>query len=456
MTVVAAPPTLVGEHRVLADLELVLDGVLEPGHVLGGPVAPDRSDPSAADRTGLLVPAPLVGPALEGGALVLVDEESTPLGRLTDLEAEPTRPAGDADAPVLLRGTLHRERRRESGAGRALALDPTRPLAPGTLLVVLARPALLADTARVVAAAEAGRVLLVVPDDASDTAGVPTAVLSAAAVRLAARLVDAGLAVDVATAPLARRGTADDARLVDRLAARLGAGARLVLTDDPGLDEAADGWQDVVRALDLGEPTPQLADEDRTGLTRWRRPRAQRGLVVFLTGFSGSGKSTVARALQDWLLEHTDRTVSLLDGDVVRRLLSSGLGFDRASRSTNIRRIGYVAAEVARHGGLAVCAPVAPYDVDRRAVRAMVEAAGGDLVLVHVATPLEECERRDLKGLYAKARAGLVPEFTGISDPYDVPTDADVTLDTTDTPTADAVALVVARLRAGGWIPEAP
>ena len=121
--------------------------------------------------------------------------------------------------------------------------------------------------------------------------------------------------------------------------------------------------------------------------------------------------------------------MSLLDGDDVRRLLSSGLGFDHAARDLNVRRIGYVGSEVARHGGLAICAPIAPYAESRAAVRAMVEPVG-DFVLVHVSTPLEECERRDLKGLYAKARAGLIPEFTGISDPYDVPTDADLVVDT--------------------------
>jgi sulfate adenylyltransferase len=164
-------------------------------------------------------------------------------------------------------------------------------------------------------------------------------------------------------------------------------------------------------------------------VARHRRAPADRGLVLFFTGLSGSGKSTVARAVAERL--EADRRVTLLDGDRVRRLLSSGLGFSRADRDTNVARIGFVAAEIARHGGVAVCAPIAPYASTRAAVRLMVAEADATFVLVHVATPLAECERRDRKGLYAKARAGLIPEFTGISDPYEEPDHADLVLDTT-------------------------
>lgn len=155
------------------------------------------------------------------------------------------------------------------------------------------------------------------------------------------------------------------------------------------------------------------------------------GLVLFFTGLSGSGKSTLAQALMDRVLEQGHRTVTSLDGDVVRRNLSAGLTFSKADRETNIRRIGWVAAEISRHGGLTVCSPIAPFDETRKQVRAMVEEAGGAFFLVHVATPLEECERRDRKGLYAKARRGEIPEFTGISSPYEEPEDAAVRVDTT-------------------------
>jgi sulfate adenylyltransferase len=180
-------------------------------------------------------------------------------------------------------------------------------------------------------------------------------------------------------------------------------------------------------------------------------PGAQ-GVVLFFTGLSGSGKSTVARAVMDHLLEEGARTITSLDGDVVRRNLSAGLTFSKEDRETNIRRIGWVAAEISRHGGLAVCSPIAPFDATRQQVRAMVEDAGGAFFLVHVATPLEECERRDRKGLYAKARAGLIPEFTGISDPYEAPTDADLAIDTTHVSVDDAVEQVLDLLRRRGLI----
>ncbi|MFD0736866.1 adenylyl-sulfate kinase [Planotetraspora mira] len=181
-------------------------------------------------------------------------------------------------------------------------------------------------------------------------------------------------------------------------------------------------------------------------------PPHRRGLVVFFTGLSGSGKSTVARGLRDTLLERGGRTVTYLDGDVVRRLLSAGLTFSREDRDLNIRRIGFVAAEVARHGGLAICAPIAPYASTRDEVRAMAEEVGADFLLIHVATPLEECERRDRKGLYAKARAGLIPEFTGISDPYEEPDDAELVLDTTGMTVERSVSTVLNLLTSGGWI----
>ena len=186
-------------------------------------------------------------------------------------------------------------------------------------------------------------------------------------------------------------------------------------------------------------------------LRRARPPRAARGLVVFCTGLSGSGKSTLARDLRDALLERGDRTVSLLDGDLLRRLLSAGLTFSREDRDLNIARIGFVAAEVARHGGIAICAPIAPYAAARARVRQLVSEVG-DFILVHVSTPLEVCEARDRKGLYAQARAGTITSFTGISDPYEEPRDADLTIDTSVTSRPEAVAAVLGYLTRGGWL----
>jgi sulfate adenylyltransferase len=178
------------------------------------------------------------------------------------------------------------------------------------------------------------------------------------------------------------------------------------------------------------------------------------GATVLFTGLSGSGKSTVAARLVRLLTERHRRTVTLLDGDVVRTHLSSELGFSRADRETNVRRIGWVAAEVTKHGGLAVAAPIAPYAATRAEVRTFVERAGGlgSFFLVHVSTPLEECERRDRKGLYAKARRGEILEFTGISDPYELPSDADLTIDTTYVSADDAAAQVLAALVQAGRV----
>ena len=159
------------------------------------------------------------------------------------------------------------------------------------------------------------------------------------------------------------------------------------------------------------------------------RPRREQGFTIFFTGLSGAGKSTIANALLVKFLESGGRPVTLLDGDLVRKNLSSELGFSREHRDLNIRRIGYVASEITKHGGVAVCAPIAPYQQTRQQVREMIQPHGG-FILVHVATPIEECERRDRKGLYAKARAGIVKEFTGVSDPYQPPADADIVLDT--------------------------
>ena len=166
--------------------------------------------------------------------------------------------------------------------------------------------------------------------------------------------------------------------------------------------------------------------------------REARGVVLMLTGLSGSGKSTIARAVRDHVVETSDQGVTLLDGDEVRRHLSAGLTFSAADRETNVRRIGWVAAEIAHHGGLVICSPIAPFAGTRAEVRRLVEGRGSRFVLVHVSTPLEECERRDRKGLYARARAGLIPEFTGISSPYEEPVDADLVIDTTDVSVAEA------------------
>ncbi|MEM6744801.1 MAG: bifunctional sulfate adenylyltransferase/adenylylsulfate kinase [Pseudomonadota bacterium] len=170
---------------------------------------------------------------------------------------------------------------------------------------------------------------------------------------------------------------------------------------------------------------PEVVEE----LRRTKPPRSEQGFTVFFTGLSGSGKSTIANALLVKLMELGGRPVTLLDGDVVRKHLSSELGFSKEHRDINIKRIGYVASEITKNGGIAICAPIAPYTATRRAVREMIESYGA-FVEVHVATSLEECERRDRKGLYKLAREGKIKEFTGISDPYEAPTAAELVVAT--------------------------
>jgi sulfate adenylyltransferase len=204
--------------------------------------------------------------------------------------------------------------------------------------------------------------------------------------------------------------------------------------------------------LNMGDDIPEwfTFPEVARQLRRTYRPRPEQGLAIFMTGLSGSGKSTIANALFIKLLEIGGRPVTVLDGDLVRKHLSSELGFSKEHRDINIRRIGFVAAEIAKNGGIALCAPIAPYDRVRKDVRAMVENGSG-FILVHIATPIEVCEQRDRKGLYAKARAGVIPSFTGISDPYETPTDAEITIDTTRVSVEEAADQILAYLHSEGY-----
>jgi sulfate adenylyltransferase len=192
---------------------------------------------------------------------------------------------------------------------------------------------------------------------------------------------------------------------------------------------------------------PEVVQE----LRRSYPPRHKQGLTIFFTGLSGSGKSTIANALITKFLEMGGRPVTLLDGDLVRKNLSSELGFSKEHRDINIRRIGYVASEITKNGGIAICAPIAPYEATRKAVRQMIEPFGG-FVLVHAATSIEVCEQRDRKGLYAKARAGIVKEFTGISDPYEAPTDAEVVIDTAKLSPEEAAQTILLHLEREGFV----
>jgi len=184
-------------------------------------------------------------------------------------------------------------------------------------------------------------------------------------------------------------------------------------------------------------------------LRRTAPPRSRQGFTVFFTGLSGSGKSTIANALMVKLMELGGRPVTLLDGDVVRKHLSSELGFSKEHRDINIRRIGYVASEITKNGGIAICAPIAPYARTRADVRAMIEQHGA-FIEVHVATPIEECEKRDRKGLYKLAREGKIKEFTGISDPYETPETPELRVETVSVTPDDCAQQVMLKLEAIG------
>ncbi|MDX1433169.1 MAG: bifunctional sulfate adenylyltransferase/adenylylsulfate kinase [Gammaproteobacteria bacterium] len=213
--------------------------------------------------------------------------------------------------------------------------------------------------------------------------------------------------------------------------------------------------EDLARRLARGEEIPDwfTFPEVLEELRRVYPPRHRQGITLFFTGLSGSGKSTLARIMYGKFIEEGKRPTTLLDGDIVRRNLSSELGFSRAHRDLNVRRIGFVAAEITKNGGVAICAPIAPYASTRRAVRELIEESGA-MIEIHVSTPLAVCEQRDRKGLYAKARKGLIPEFTGISDPYEVPEHPELRIDTSDMSPMEAAQEIFLYLLREGYLDD--
>ncbi len=386
---------------------------------------------------GVAVP-PEVAQALAGPQGVLLEDvEGTPVARVIRGGAvEPLRP--------FVHGPLRSRRRLPEESRRELAALEARAPALG---VLLDGPVPATAIRRVVdrAASTGAPLVWFVRLPVGRAVLGPEALYRAAAalVRDAAAAGVPGFAVPLAL-PAAGGGDGD-LGLAGEVARAHGA-AELAVLAEPG---AGPGDASGPGPDGSGDPHPAFLPE----LARSARPPHARGLVVLLTGLSGSGKSTIARGLAERLLDDGTRTVTLLDGDSVRRLLSHGLGFSRADRDLNVRRIGFVAAEVARHGGLALAAPIAPFADVRREVRELAEEVG-EFVLVHVATPLEECERRDRKGLYARARRGEIPDFTGISSFYEPPTEADLTIDTTGRPVQECVEAVWRLLRERGYLPR--
>ncbi len=209
------------------------------------------------------------------------------------------------------------------------------------------------------------------------------------------------------------------------------------------------------RRLQTGEDIPEWFSFTNVieELRRTHPPRDRQGFTVFFTGLSGAGKSTIANALMAKLMQAGGRQLTLLDGDIVRKHLSSELGFSKEHRNINILRIGYVASEITKNGGIAICAPIAPYAATRREVRELIEPYGA-FIEVHIATPLAECERRDRKGLYKLAREGKIKQFTGIDDPYEAPENAEVVIDTLALSPSEATDLIIAKLTEFGLLPQ--
>jgi sulfate adenylyltransferase len=449
----------------------------------------------------------------EADHLVLQDQEGSPLAVLSVTERRVRYERGIPDDPadplfMRLAGPVKALREPEHGPFRQLRRRPEEvraELSGGNVLAYATRRPLnkrhIGQLRHYAGQLNARLLVLPLVVGAADVVTRPDALVRAV---LAARqhLPAGTLVIPV---PLARRdaGPAADLRAAAVVAAAYG--ATHLLADTPVPDEPAaapsaqkngtlalpgvpipvvragewayDPRSEVWRPLALIEPgaeRDELTDSELGALLdsgaevpswfapqsvarelrRARPPRAERGLAIFFTGLSGSGKSTIARGLAEALTERGDRTVSLLDGDHVRQVLSAGLTFSRADRDLNIARIGYVAAEVARHGGIAICAPIAPYAAARAVARQLVTEVG-DFLLIYVSTPIEVCAARDRKGLYAKARAGLIKGFTGVSDPYEEPRDADLVLDTSAMTRDEAVGAVLRLLITGGWLAAA-
>ena len=501
-------PTCTLAQSQLGDLELLLSGAYAPltGFMTDADARAVARCWQLADGTPFPVAITLDVPPVDDAAdrMLLADPEGTPIAVMTIRERTSL-----AAGLVRLAGPVSANRPPEHGPFRRLMLTPGETMAnlgDGPVLAFATRGPLgyrQIGQLRHLAGQLSAR-LLILPLVSGHPDVVATAQALIRAVLAAAPSLPPGTLVVPVPLPRHRdtagaAGRARDLAICARVAAAYGAthliadGAAPLPADLPAAadlaasavvpilssgdwayDPAAEVWRphalidagteredlsadQLGDLLDAGSVIPSWVTPAAVAreLRRVRRPRSERGLVLFLTGLSGSGKSTLARDLADVLAERSDRHVSLLDGDLVRQLLSAGSTFSRADRDLNIARIGFVAAEVARHGGIAICAPIAPYAAARARVRQMVSEVG-DFFLIHVATPIEVCEARDRKGLYAKARAGLIGQFTGISDPYEEPADAELVIDTSTVSRPEAVQAVLSMLTTGGWLADQP
>ncbi|MDA8319620.1 MAG: adenylyl-sulfate kinase [Actinomycetota bacterium] len=499
-------PSVALTDRQLGDLELLLSGAFAPlaGFMTSADAASVTERATLADGASFPVPVVLevFAEVLDGDAdhVLLADPEGTPIAVLAVTE----RSAGARPGTIRLAGPVTGHRAPEHGSFRRLMLTPEQAraaLGDGPVLAFATRGPLgrrqIGQLRRQAEQLRARLLILPLVCGPAEVVRRPESLIRAVLAAAASLPADT-LVVPV---PLARRdeisgpsgaGPRNERELAvtAMVAAAYGASHLMVDAAGPGAgttlpapipvipagdwayDPRAEVWRplSLIEAgteigdlsadqlgdmLDTGAPIPPWFAPDAVAaeLRHARPPRSSRGFVLFLTGLSGSGKSTIARDLRDLLAERSDRRVSLLDGDLVRSLLSAGLSFSRADRDLNVARIGFVAAEIAKHGGIAICAPIAPYAQARARVREMVSEVG-DFLLIHIATPIEVCEQRDRKGLYAKARAGLIEQFTGVSDPYEEPDDAMLVLDTSVLSREQATESVLRMLVTGGWLAE--
>ena len=423
----AGVPRLALDEDSLDRLELALGGALPVEAVVPG----------------------VAGASRQGGPeLVLTDAENTPLAHVA------VGPGGarlSALRPLARGGGPHWDadlRRPASAVSAELGGQDGRVLA-----VVVDVPPANDDESPVRAAigrAPVAAVLCVVPVARRHPGAgrISWAGLTRAAAELAATLgTEATPRIVPLVVPWPHDGQAARAggRSLPDVLVAYGAAETVILSDlrNPAVAAKLAGVPGAIEREDLASYPPASAE----AVLRAARATTPAGAVIFFTGLSGSGKSTIARALADEIADVDGRRVTLLDGDEVRQVLSAGLGSDAAARAANIERIAYVAALVAAHGGIAIAAPIAPFAAGRRQARELAERHG-PFVLVHVSTPLAVCEARDRKGLYARARAGEIADFTGISSPYEIPADAEVVIDTSRLDVDDAVQLVHTALRA--------
>ncbi|HEY7224224.1 MAG TPA: adenylyl-sulfate kinase [Micromonosporaceae bacterium] len=492
-------PAYAPRPREQADLELLLTGALAP---LTG--FPTRADLSAIARTARLAdgtpwpvritleaPASLVdGLDLTNPfqrVLVLTDPEGTPVAALDTVDVWPTGDDAGRAAMVGIGGTVRRIGASVHGTFRDLRRSPEQvrealPTGSRVLGVFVDRPLHRPQLAQIAHAARtiAGHVLVLVRVGEPGPDGLPPEALVRTVLAARDRLPNPTLVV----VPLLRRGDeVADALLRSRVAGNYGAthllasgtqlsggGPRVLLPRELAYDGRDGQWRglddipprhrrlalpadQIDNLLDRGATLPEwhtppaVAEE----LARARPPRAVRGVVVFLTGLPGSGKSTLARGVADELNETGERTVTVVDGDVARRFLTAGLGPSRADGDEAVRRIGFVAAEAARHGGLVLCCPVAAHATSRATARQLALAAGAGFILVYVSTPREVCEERDPRTVATRAWAA-VAEPAGEDDSYEGPTDAQLVIDNSLLSVDESVKILVDHLADEGWL----